>query len=109
MNFLPTVPNPTPSQGGNPFYPNPQVISPLFDAKMLGVNADMPLITPASLPLGGFAAVGSAPLALWGVKDRDANPPAPAGGAPAPPLINNPFITFENVTQFRAGGLDLAK
>ena len=109
MNFLPTVPNPTPSEGGNPFVPSPQAISPLFDAKMLGVNADMPLITLADLPLGGSAAAGSAPLALWGVKDRDANPPAPAGGAPAPPLINNPFITFENVTQFRAGGLDLAK
>ena len=77
---------------GNPFNPNPQSTSPLFDQQMLQV------------PQPPFAAPGSAPLALFTTAQRAPNP---YGGPNPPPPDLGPFVQFADVTLYRGGGLDL--
>lgn len=98
---------PTPSSGGNPFFPNNQPVSPLYDPRMLSVSdlIPMPLIAPEPLVGGGTAAIGSAPLALYTTFDRQIPPTSAPGGPPSKPA----FDTFQRVTGFRAGGLDIAR
>lgn len=77
---------------GNPFNPNPQSTSPLFDQQML------------EIPQPPFAAPGSAPLALYTTSRRA---PDPYGGPNPPPPDLGPFEQFADVTLYRGGGLDL--
>ncbi|MBU3728162.1 MAG: hypothetical protein FGM37_02790 [Phycisphaerales bacterium] len=77
---------------GNPFNPNPQSTSPLFDQQML------------EIPQPPFAAPGSAPLALYTTARRA---PDPYGGPNPPPPDLGPFEQFADVTRYRGGGLDL--
>ena len=104
-NFISNAP-PTPSSGGNPFFPNSQEVSPLYDPRMLLVSDLIPMPLTAPVPVaGGIAAIGSAPLALYTTFDRQI-PPTSAPGGPAPKPA---FDTFQRVTGFRAGGLDIAR
>ena len=102
-NFQSSSP-PIASSGGNPFFPNSQVVSPLYDPRMLSVTESMPLTAPASVA-GGTAAIGSAPLALYTTFDRQIPPTTAPGG----PLTKPAFDTFQRVTGFRGGGFDIAR
>lgn len=72
---------------------------------MLLVSDLIPMPLTAPVPVaGGIAAIGSAPLALYTTFDRQIPPTLPGGPDPKPA-----FDTFQRVTGFRAGGLDIAR
>ncbi len=102
-NFLGDEP-PLPSDGGNPFFPSPNA-TPLYDPKMLSAGVLMPLVAPVVLPGGGTAAIGSAPLALYTTFERQ----IPPTSVPVGPPVKPEFETFQRVTGFRAGGLDISR